>query len=87
MPSLSALPFRGASLLRRFISLFGRFNSLFDRLGNFPFDSCNMNDLRVQILSANRRQIGFSQNFPVLQGTTADGRLPSRRLARPPDSR
>jgi hypothetical protein len=31
-------PFRGASLLCRFLSLFGRFNSLFDRLGNFPFN-------------------------------------------------
>jgi hypothetical protein len=42
-----------------------------------------MNDLRVQILSANRLQIDFAQYFPVLQGTTAGRRLPPRRFPHP----
>ena len=62
--------------VRRFNSLFGRFNSLLDRLGNFPFESCKMNDLRVQIRSANCPQVDFSQYFPVLQGTKAGHRPP-----------
>ena len=69
--------------VRRFNSLFGRFNSLLDRLGNFPFESCKMNDLRVQIRSANCPQVDFSQYFPVLQGTKAGDRPPPRRLPHP----
>ena len=75
--------FPGAFLFRRFNSLFGRFNSLLDRLGNFPFESCKMNDLRVQIRSANCPQVDFSQYFPVLQGTKAGHRPPPRRLPHP----
>ena len=75
------------SLFGRAGSLFGRFNSLLDRLGNFPFESCKMNDLRVQIRSANCPQVDFSQYFPMLQGTKAGHRPPPRRPSPPLDSR
>jgi hypothetical protein len=66
---LDTLIDRFDSLFGKFISLFAGFISLFDRLGNFDYRYNNISGLPVPTGPRERAATGFSQYFPVDQGS------------------